>query len=443
MMKRTTSGLALCIAAMMGGQQLAHAEPAALTHRAKASMQTLDEVAARYVKLALALGKHDANYVDAYYGPEQWRKDADAMPRSLAAIDLEAAALYATVQASDPSPLDPMGKLRHTYLERQLGSMRVRIAFLGGGTISFDEEARTLYDASAPHFEDAHFAALTAELEQLLPGEGALAERFAHYQAKFTIPPARLDAVFRAAVAEGRRRSLAQLALPADESFVIEYVNNKPWSAYNWYKGGAHSLIQVNTDLPIFIERAIDLACHEGYPGHHVYNALLEQHMVRERGWVEFTVYPLFSPQSLIAEGSANYGIKVAFTDAERLAFEQRVLFPLAGLDPSTAEAYYKVLDIVGRLNYAGNEAARAYLDGKKTRQEAIDYLVRYSLSTPERAAQRLRFIDTYRSYVINYNLGQDLVGAYVKAQGGDTPEARWKIFGQLLSSPMLPSGLK
>ena len=37
----------------------------------------------------------------------------------------------------------------------------------------------------------------------------------------------------------------------------------------------------MNTDLPIYIDRAIDLACHEGYPGHHVYNVLLEKNLVR------------------------------------------------------------------------------------------------------------------------------------------------------------------
>ena len=110
------------------------------------------------------------------------------------------------------------------------------------------------------------------------------------------------------------------------------------WNAYNWYKGNYHSLIQVNLDFPIVIDRAIDLACHEGYPGHHVYNALLEQALVRERGWVEISMYPLFSPQSLIAEGSANFGIDMAFPAAERAAFERDSLFPLAGLDRSLAE---------------------------------------------------------------------------------------------------------
>ena len=145
-------------------------------------------------------------------------------------------------------------------------------------------------------------------------------------------------------------------------------------------------------------QTALDLACHEGYPGHHVYNVLLEHHLVRGRGWQEFTVYPLFSPQSLIAEGTANFGIDVAFPGAERTAFEREVLYPLAGLDPSLAERYNQVQTEVNRLSYAGNEAARRYLDGGIDRAAAEAYLVRYALMPPDRAAQRVRFIDQYRS---------------------------------------------
>jgi hypothetical protein len=55
-----------------------------------------------------------------------------------------------------------------------------------------------------------------------------------------------------------------------------------------------------------------------------------------------------------------------------------------------------------------------------------------------------VRFFDQYRSYVINYNLGRDLVEAYIVKRGGtaDQPERRWAEFEALLSSPRLPSGL-
>ena len=231
--------------------------------------------------------------------------------------------------------------------------------------------------------------------------------------------------------------------MPAVEAFTVEYVNDKPWSGYNWYQGEALSLIQMNTDLPVFIDRAIDLGCHEGYPGHHTYNALLERNLVDQRGWVEYSIYPLFSPQSLIAEGSANYGIDLAFPGDERIQFEQQNLFPLAGLDASEAGLYYRLGELVSRLSYAGNEAARDYLDGRISRKQAIEWLVRYSLTSPERAAQRLDFFDTYRGYVINYNLGRDMVKDWVEREAGADPARRWEVFSRLLASPMGPAELR
>jgi hypothetical protein len=263
------------------------------------------------------------------------------------------------------------------------------------------------------------------------------------FRKQFAIPREKLDAVFSAAIDVCRAMTMEHMALPVGESFTVEYVTGKSWSGYNWYKGGFTSLIQVNTDLPIFIDRAIDLACHEGYPGHHVYNALLEKMLVRDRGWPEFSVYALFSAQSLIAEGSANYGIDVAFPAGARVEMEKETLFPVAGFDPARAEQYYRVYDLVSRTGYAGNEAARRYLDGAFSSEEAVDWLVTYALMEPARAHQRVRFFDQYRSYVINYNLGKDLVRAYVERRSGGDAEKRWDVFAELLSSPRLPSGLR
>ncbi|NJL29721.1 MAG: hypothetical protein HC897_18455 [Thermoanaerobaculia bacterium] len=170
---------------------------------------------------------------------------------------------------------------------------------------------------------------------------------------------------------------------------------------------------------------------------------MLEKNLVVERGWVEFSVYPLYSPQSLIAEGSANYGIEMAFPGAERWRFESEVLFPLAGLDPAQAETYDAVQEAAKGLSYAGNEAARGYLDGRLDAEAAVDWMVRYGGMGPERAQQRLRFIETYRSYVINYNLGLDLVRGYVEKKAGGDPAKRWEVFGELLSTPRLPSSLQ
>jgi len=437
---RTLAAAALVCLALSVACAAADAVPESTAAIGESEMQSLDQVAEAYVKLVLAVGQHDADYVDAYYGPAEWKTAAEEVVE-LAELRAQAERLSAAVASIEVGD-DSMIELRHNYLTSQLSALRSRVKMLEGESLSFDEESLALYDAQAPTHNAAHFDRLLEALEPLLPGDGALADRYVSFRDRFAIPTQKLDEVFRAAVDACRQRTMQHLDLPQSESFHIEYVTDKSWSGYNWYQGEFKSLIQVNTDFPIYIDRAVDLACHEGYPGHHVYNVLLEKHLVRERGWVEFSIYPLFSPQSLIAEGTANYGIEVAFPGEERVAFERDVLFPMAGLDPADAERFYRVAETVQKLSYAGNEAARRYLNGEIDAEQAVDWLVKYSLSAPERAAQRVRFIDQYRSYVINYNLGQDLVRRHVESVAGNDPQRVWEEFGALISSPRLPSGL-
>ena len=403
----------------------------------------MNTAAERYVRLVLALGEHDADYVDAYYGNPAWREEVRASKPPLDQIHTDAVALSREL-AAIATPATEVDRLRLEYLRKQTSSLVARAEMLRGRKFTFDEESRALYDAVAPVNNDQYFENLIAELDRALPGSGNVAERLEAFRRDFVIPKDKLDAVFQRAIQACRERTLQHIELPPGESFTVEYVTDKSWSGYNWYQGNYRSLIQVNTDLPIYIDRAIDLACHEGYPGHHVYNVLLEKNLVRDRGWVEYSVYPLNSPQSLIAEGSANYGINMAFpTFADRVAFERDVLFPLAGLDPARAEQYYRIHELSQRTSYAGNEAARRYLNGEINAQQAADWLVRYGLYSPERAKQRMRFVDQYRSYVINYNLGKDLVRQYIEREGGNDPARRWQVFEELLSTPRLPSGLK
>lgn len=418
---------------------LAAALSVALLTVSHAQDKSMNSLAEQYVRLVLAVGQHDADYVDAYYGPPEWRKDAEAEKLALTDIASRAATLARDIAAVPPAPAsDEMAGLRQHYLARQLESLRTRVSMLMGTKLSFDQESKALYDASAPTHRESDFTDVLTQLESRLPGTGSLIQRYENFRSGFVIPRERLDGVFKAAIDGCRSRTLQHITLPPGESFTVEYVTGKSWSGYNWYQGNYHSLIQVNTDLPIYVDRAIDLACHEGYPGHHVYNVLLEKNLLRDRGWIEFSVYPLFSPQSLIAEGTANYGIEVAFPRAERLEFERRVLFPAAGLNPENAARYYEVLALVDKLSYAGNEAARRYLDGRIDAKAAADWLEKYGLYSPPRAEQRVRFIDQYRSYVINYNLGKDMVARYIESRGPD----RWAEFARLISSPRLPSSL-
>ena len=405
----------------------------------------MNAVAERYAHLVLALGQHDPDYVDAFYGPVEWKTQAEKEKKSLDAIGAEAVELSATLAKTPDAATsgDEMLKLRREYLQKQISALAARVRMLKGEKLKFDDESRALYDAVAPTFPDSHFIQIISQLESKIPGKNPLWERYENWRKPFVIPKEKLDGVFQLANKECRSRTLAHVALPPNESFTVEYVTNKPWGGYNWYRGNFHSVIQVNTDLPIYIDRAVDLAAHEGYPGHHVYNLLLEKNLVRDRGWVEFSVYALFSPQSLIAEGTANFGRDIAFpTKAERMKFEKEVLFPGAGIDPARADEYYAVQDLFKELDYAVNEAARRLINGEIDENSAVEWLQKYAVMEPARAEKRVKFIQRYRSYVINYNLGEDMVRRYIQKRSGPDPGKRWTEFGKLLSSPRLPSGL-
>ncbi len=401
----------------------------------------LDQIAADYVKLALRFGNIDGNYVDAYHGPARWREVASAYAATEQAEELFilGSEIDRLQQAIDDLELtDETEAFRAIQLLKTLRALAVRFNVVAGKPVSFDTEVAGIYDVTPPVYDLAEYNAVLAEIDALLPGEGTTADRVDAFRSSLAIPEDKLQAVFDRAIAECRARTAVHYHLPEGESFRMEFVNDKPWSGYNYYQGGFESLIQVNTDFPLIIDRAVDLGCHEGYPGHHVWNLFIERELVNNRGWIEYTVQPLFGPLGPIAEGSANYGIDLAFPGDEKIAFEREVLFPLAGLDPAMADKLDRLNALTSKLAHATNEVSRRYLDGELAREEAIEMMQRYYLASAEKSAQRIRFVDTYRAYVINYNIGQDIVRAYVEAS--DDP---WARFERVLTAPLTASDIK
>ncbi len=90
---------------------------------------SLNPIAERYVKLVLAVGEHDADYVDAFYGPPAWRDEAKAAKRSLADIYADALSLRDALR-STAVPHDAMLAMRRNYLARQTEALATRVEML-------------------------------------------------------------------------------------------------------------------------------------------------------------------------------------------------------------------------------------------------------------------------------------------------------------------------
>lgn len=419
----------------------ASSSDADLYELAAAPVMAVGDIANAYIKLTLEAGTHEAEYVDAYYGPAALQSAAKANPRSLAALIADARRLTTAIDETLPQISNGADRRRALALRGMLVAADTRLQMLQGKKFNFYDEAKGQF-ATVPVLKPiAEYDPILASLEKLIPGNGTLAARVDAFNERYVIPKDRLQLVFDAAIAECKKRTAEHVTLPAGENFTLEFVTGKTWSGYNYYKGGYKSLIQVNTDLPIRISRAVDLGCHEGYPGHHVLNLLVEERIARGKGWNEYEVNPLYSPTSVLSEGSANYGIDLAFPGPERLKFERDVLYPLAGLNPATAEAYWKMQQMTEALSGARLTIAKMYLDGEIDRAKALELTQKYLLLSPARAEQSVAFTDHYRSYVINYGWGKDLVREYVE-RGNPDAQTRWARMEKILSEPTLPSDL-
>ena len=279
------------------------------------------------------------------------------LPTRLSRIRASAAALAAQLE----TPISNEDEVRRQFLIRQLGAIVARVDVVRGARLPFDEEARLLFGLDVPAVEHGPAAAAVREaIDRLLPGPGDLAARYAAYNRTHLIAPDRLPAVLARAIEGCRAATRAHLALPPSERVDVEYLRELSWSAFTRYAGGFTSRIQVNTGLPMTVDRALDLACHESYPGHHTIASLLEARRRR----VEFLVQPLFSPQSLLREAASSLAGQLAFPEAARAAFERDALFPLAGFDPAEAVRHVRIGRLIDALHGVEADIARRYLDG-------------------------------------------------------------------------------
>ena len=399
---------------------------------------TLDTLARDYVRLTLEIDAHETGYVDAYFGPDEWREAARANPRDRSQLKADAERIIGGL-GGYAAAAGEQGQ-RAKVLMANVRSARFRLDMIDGARAVFADEAEQLF-ALRPELKPltAYDGAL-ARIEALVPGEGELRERVEAFRSRYSIPDDRVQVVMDAAIAECRRRTGLHIDLPPDERFAMQLVKGKPWGAYNYYLGNHRSLIQINTDLPVSIGSALVLACHEGYPGHHV-QGIYNEANYRERGWPEYSVMPLYIPAAPLNEGGADFGVELAFPGDERLQFEMDVLYPLAGLDPATAPAFGALREATAELDGALLKVSQMHLDGEVDREGAIALAQKYRLASRDVAEQALKFDLAYRAYVINYSVGEDLVRSYVDRHGGDVAK-RWAAYAHIMSTPTLPADL-
>jgi hypothetical protein len=385
-----------------------------------------------YVRLGLRFDRLEPGFVDAYTGDPRVRAQvADEPAPTPQQLRDQARALLCEL------PSAGLPEDRADYLRGQLTGLECTARKLSGEPVGFLDEVRSYFQVEAELGDPAVYAAAHAELEQLLPGDGTLAERFAVHRRREECPPDRLESAVLALSSALRDRVRVDYGLPEVETVRYEVVTDQPWSGFNYYEGDYRSRVAINADLPHRLSQLPHLVAHESYPGHHTEHCRKEQGLVEKAGWIEHTVFLVNTPECLMAEGLADLGIEATVADGWG-PWAAEVLGDLGlRLDGHLAE---RVAAAAAPLNRVRQDAAILLHDRKADADEVIAYLQRWSLVSAERAEQQLRFLThpLWRAYITTYVEGFDLLARWLAARPAEQTVA--DRFLRLLDEPLTPA---
>jgi hypothetical protein len=385
----------------------------------------------QFVRLTLAIDEHLPGYVDAYFGPEEWRAEAKRAGK-LPLADLTRQADQLAIDISQSNDLNPQ---RKDYLLRHLTAVQMSLGLLHGDKVSLADEVQAIYDVRPEWKEETNFEEAHKLLDEALPPGGSLKERALAWDRALEISVETVKELLPRVIKKLRQLTNEKFHLPGQESFTIEFVSNQPWTAYNWYLGNFRSRIDINTDLPTRIGFLPALMAHEGYPGHHTDLVIKEKVLVQGSKYYEFTVNLLNAPSALMAEGIATTARKTILSDEELEEWFREELLPAAGMDHIDPKRILAIGNAGRKMSGITGNAAFMLHDQRKSEEEISQYLQRYGLFTEKESKQTINFISNpvYRSYTFTYHVGHDLMEDLF--QHGD----RDAYFKRMIEEPVTP----
>lgn len=397
--------------------------------------KSIELITQQYVQLALAMEYHMPGYVDAYYGPPEWKEAAESAGlRPVVELAKEASRL-AEAMANESE----MDSQRHDFLTRQIKAMQTSLNLLQGEALSLTEETQALYDITPEWIDEVIFKEAHQTLDKLLPPGDSLAERMEIRKKATELPVEQAEPVLYEITEELRQRTQQRFPLPPDESFELHLVRDQPWGGYNWYLGNFRSRIDINTDFPLRITRLTELMAHEGYPGHHTELSLKDAHLASEKGYIEHSIALINSPSCVISEGIAMRALSTLMTDEEQIEWHAE-LFARAGFDHLNARHEHEIDLATEKLSGVYGNTAFLLHDQGAGKDEIVSYIQSYGLSSEDEALKRIEFLSQpfQRSYIFTYYYGGELLDALFAGQ-----DDRDYWFRRLLHEPATPSQIQ
>ncbi|MBX4167993.1 MULTISPECIES: hypothetical protein [Rhodococcus] len=393
-----------------------------------------DDFVNEYLLLGLAFDRLEDGYVDAYTGDPALRRKVENAPTP-DPRDLS----HTARRLRDELPGAALSDERTRFLDVHLRALDCSARKFAGEEIGFVDEVEAYFDVRiAPGDEDTYRDA-HRRLDALLPGTGSLTERMQAHRKSDVIPADRLAECVDAFSSALREKVRAVYPLPDTERVEYEIVGDKPWSGFNYYLGDYRSRVAINSDLEQTMAHLPRLIAHEAYPGHHTEHCRKEAGLVAG-GQAEQTLFLVNTPQCLMAEGLADLALE-AIVGPGWGEWAQDIYADLGlRFDGELAEQLSEASE---QLLSVRQDAALLLHDRGRSHDEVVEFLQRWSLSSPERARQSLRFLSSplWRAYISTYVEGYRLLGSWL----GQVPAGaeRADRFRRLLDEPLVPSSLR
>ncbi|WP_182348230.1 DUF885 domain-containing protein [Tomitella gaofuii] len=397
-------------------------------------MDTFDLIR-RYQLLGLRFDRIEEGFVDAFTGDPALRAAVDDEPAPHPAeLARSAAALRAEVLAATD-----LAQRRRDFIAAHLRALECSARKFAGERIGFVDEVEAYFDVRIELGDPDRYREAHRTLDEVLDGEGSVEQRLQAFRAADEIPPERLTECVHAFSSALRDKVRTIYPLPEQETVDYQVVTDKPWSGFNYYLGGFTSTVAINADLKQRMANLPHLIAHEAYPGHHTEHCRKESGLVAA-GEDEQTLFLVNTPQCLMAEGLADLALQAVVGPG--WGAWAREIFADLGLRFAGEQAE-RIADASAQLIGVRQDAALMLHDRGRSEDDVAAFLQRWTLVTPDRARQQLRFLTSplWRAYISTYVEGYRLLGAWL----ADRPEGvgGTERFGRLLDEPLLPSHLR
>ena len=397
-----------------------------------------DALVREYLLLGLRFDRIESGYVDSFTGDPALRQtvSAEAAPDP---ADLVRQARRLIAAIPDVPHRNGFDQQRADYVSAHLRALECAGRKFAGEDIGFVDEVHDYFDVHIGKGEPETYRQAHARLEEVLGGDGPLADRMDTHRTGEEIPPERLAECIEAFSSALRDRVRADYPLPDAETVEYQVVTDKPWSGFNYYLGDYRSTVAVNADIKQLMSNLPRLVAHESYPGHHTEHCRKEAGLVNRKGQAEQTIFLVNTPQCLIAEGLADLALYAAIGPGwGRWAAE---IYADLGLrfDGERAEA---LSEASAALAGVRQDAALMLHDEHRDADEVADFLRRWLLVNDTRARQMLRFLSSplWRAYTSTYVEGYRLLRGWLDDRPAEMSVV--ERFGRLLDEPLIPSAL-